>query len=83
MASLSKPDDLSLAIFGQVFALSGHSDLAAKFRAPLSFRPRRHSSTARSVPIYSAPPATWASKVWCRSAATGLIRRGGCGTGSR
>ena len=33
MASLSKPDDLSLATSRQVFVLSGRRDLAAKFRA--------------------------------------------------
>jgi hypothetical protein len=38
---------------------------------------------ARSALIYSAQPATWASKVRCRSAATGPIRPVGRSIGSR
>jgi bifunctional non-homologous end joining protein LigD len=33
----------------------------------------RHSNKARSVLIYSAPPATWDLKAWCRSGAIARI----------
>jgi hypothetical protein len=42
-----------------------------------------HSRAARSVPIYSALPATWGWRGWCRSAAIGPIEAGGRRIGSR
>jgi ATP-dependent DNA ligase len=41
----------------------------------------RRSKRARSVLIYSAPPATRGLRAWCRSGGIGLIARGGRGTG--
>ena len=42
-----------------------------------------HSSKVRLDLAYSAPPATWASRVWCPSAPTARIVAGGHLTGSR
>jgi hypothetical protein len=37
----------------------------------------------RSVPIYSATPASWGWRAWCQSIARALIAAAGSGTGSR
>jgi hypothetical protein len=43
----------------------------------------RRSSKARSVLIYSAPPATWDLRAWCRSGAIARIVAAGQQIGSR
>jgi ATP-dependent DNA ligase len=50
-------------------------------RAPASLL--RHSSKARSVPTYSALPAPWDLRAWCRSGATGRTGLADLPIGSR
>jgi hypothetical protein len=42
-----------------------------------------HLSKVRSVPISSAPPATWGSRAWSRSVVTALIAADAQRTGLR